>query len=130
MKTVRAGLSAMAVALSAASSLHAQDAPAAPAAPANHDVQCFMVGTALTRSDDPGAKTAAPMLMLYSLGRIDAVTPKLDLAQAIKDQTPAVTADFANIAKTCVDAFNGRTTALREIGSQQQGAPPMPAPAP
>ena len=126
MKIPCAGLAVLAAAALAASSLHAQDAPASPAAAPNQDVRCFMIGIALTKSNDPGAKTAAPLLMMYNLGRIDALTPKLDLAQAIRDQTAAVTADFTNTAKTCIDAFNGRTAALREVGAQQQGAPPAP----
>jgi hypothetical protein len=128
MKTVRAGLSAMAVTLLAASGLHAQEAATAPAAAPNQDVRCFMIGTALLKSNDPAAKAAAPVLMLYYLGRIDALTPKLDLVQAIKDQTPGVTADLANTAKACGDAFNARTKTLSQMGGPTPGAAESPAP--
>jgi hypothetical protein len=128
MKAVRAGLSALAVALSAASGLRAQEAPTAPAVAPNQDVRCFMIGNAFMKSNDPAAKAAAPVLMLYYLGRIDALTPKLDLMQAVRDQTPAVAADLAGIAKTCGDAFNARTKALSEMGAQAQGAAQPPAP--
>jgi hypothetical protein len=128
MKTVRAGLFAMAAALLATTNLHAQDAPAAPAAAANQDVRCFMVGNALMRSSDPTAKAAAPLLIFYYLGRIDALTPQLDLAKAVRDETPGVSADLANTAKVCGDAFNARTKSLGEMAAQQQGAAQTPAP--
>jgi hypothetical protein len=100
------------------------------------DLKCMVVAGALNHSEDAGTRTASSLMVYYFLGRLDARSPSMDIASALKTQMQTMkSTDLQGEAKRCGDIMTARSQALQSVSAKLNaeahppGAAGSPAPA-
>jgi hypothetical protein len=80
------------------------------------DIRCVVVGSKITSSSDPALQSAGPLLVMYYLGRVDAMYPTIDLENALVQVGSAMTAaDIQSESIRCRTALVERAKVIEKI---------------
>jgi hypothetical protein len=81
------------------------------------DVRCVVVGLKMGGTEDASQQSAALMLTLYYIGRIDGRVPKLDFETLLAKETVKMTpTEFKNEAKRCGGHLSLKGEQITKIG--------------
>jgi hypothetical protein len=91
--------------------------------PSTADVKCLVVGLAMSQSSNQGQASAAPLVSLYYLGKIDGRDPNLDLERNLGQLSRSMTqADIRSAAARCSVELEKRSESLRAIAARLQAS--------
>ena len=84
------------------------------------DIKCLAIGLKLAASPDPDDQSVGMLTTMYWLGKLDAVTPKVDLEKQMQDGAfDMKEADEKDIALRCAAALKPRGEFLTTLEQEK-----------